>query len=145
MTTKYFNDGFSTTFKLGASDSSTVTHLYEKEVTPPGYDGGGMIDITTMHNTKYRTRSPKSLLTVTEITVTAAYSATSYTALLSDLLVNQQITVTFPDASTVVFYGWLDSFKPGANKEGEMPTAEVTIIPSNQNAGVETAPAITAH
>ena len=42
-------------------------------------------------------------------------------------------------------YGWLDSFIPNAAVEGEQPTAQCTIIPSNQNAsGTETAPVYTA-
>jgi hypothetical protein len=52
---------------------------------------------------------------------------------LTLLQVNQQITITFPDLSTVTFWGWLDTFTPGDLSEGEQPTAEITVIPSNQD------------
>jgi len=55
--------------------------------------------------------------------------------------VNTLITLTFPDAVTWAFWGYLDKFIPNANEEGEQPTAEVTIVPTNQNdSAVETAP-----
>jgi len=34
--------------------------LWEKEVTPPGVDGGGANETTTMRNTAWRTRSPSN-------------------------------------------------------------------------------------
>ena len=56
---------------------------------------------------------------------------------------NQLITITFPGAETLAFWGWIDEFTPNAHVEGEQPTAELTIQPSNQNSsGVETAPVL---
>ena len=58
---------------------------------------------------------------------------------------NQEITITFADDSTIVFWGWIDVFAPGEVAEGAQPTADLTIIPSNQNAdGDEIAPAYDA-
>jgi len=57
---------------------------------------------------------------------------------------NQLITITWPDTSTLAFWGWLDKFVPANVVEGEQPTATVTIEPSNQNdSQVETAPVYT--
>jgi len=51
------------------------------------------------------------------------------------------IVITFPDNSTYRFRGWLDKFTPNAIVEGEMATANITVIPANQTAaGVEVAP-----
>ncbi len=122
------DDGFATTISL-----ANGTTLFEKSVTPPGLDGGGSIDTTTMRNTLYRTMSPKSLITLSECSVTVAYDPAAYTTLIGALNTNQIITVTFPDASTIAFWGWLNSFTPGENTEGEQPTAEITIIPSNHD------------
>jgi hypothetical protein len=134
------NDGFSTTIDFGQG-----AVLVEKTSTPPGLTGGGEIDTTTMANTTWRTRYPKALVTLSEASITAAYDPSALTTLLSLLNVNASITVTFPDTSTLVFWGWLDEFTPGEAAEGEQPTAECTIIPSNVNAsGVETAPVFTA-
>lgn len=136
------DDGFATTISL----SGAGTTLYEKSVTAPGLDGGGSIDTTTMRNTLYRTMSPKSLITLSECSVTVAYDPFAYGALITSLNTNQLFTVTFPDSTSIAFWGWINSFTPGENTEGEQPTAEITIIPSNRNNAappVEVAPVIT--
>jgi hypothetical protein len=119
--------------------------LYEKTVTPPGVDGGGENDTTTMRNTNWRTRQPKALKTLTECQATCAYDPAVYDEVVAMVNVNQLITVTFSDESTVAFWGWLDKFTPGECAEGEQPEADVVIVPSNQdNDGNEIAPNYTA-
>lgn len=135
------DDGFSTT--IGFADNPNVK-FFEKEVSPPGADAGGEIDTSTMLNTLYRTKNPKSLITMTPISLTAAYEVSVYTDIMAMLGNNQLITITFPDGGTVAVWGWVDSFTPGALVEGDQPTAEIEIIISNQDAsGDEIAPAIT--
>ena len=132
------DDGFKTVIAFG---TSTVSKLYEKEVQPPGVDGGGAIDTTTMRNTLYRTMAAKSLLTLTEHTFEAAYDPAAYTEMIASINVNQLITITFPDNATLAFYGYLDKFVPNAHVEGEQPTATCTIVSTNvDGAGAETAP-----
>lgn len=116
--------------------------FYEKTVTPPGVDGGGEIDITLMQNSTWRTRSPKSLITLSEASMTVAYDPATYDEIIALVNVITWITVTFPDGSNLGFYGWLDKFEPGELVEGEQPTADITIMPSNQGgvAGAEAAP-----
>ena len=136
------DDGFATLIEF-AEDSDV--QMWEKEVTPPGVSGGGENDTSTMRNTSWRTRSPKSLITLSESSLTVAYDPAVYNEIVSMVNVNQQITITFADDSTLVFWGWVDEFTPGAIVEGAQPTAEVKIIPSNQNAaGTETAPVYAA-
>jgi hypothetical protein len=136
------DDGYQTL--IAFADNPSVK-FWEKEVTPPGMSGGGSNDTTTMHNTTYRTFAPKQLKTMSESSFTAAYDPEVYQSVISMIGDNQLITITFPDGSTLAFWGWLDEFTPNALVEGEQPTAECTIIPSNQNAsGVETAPVYTA-
>lgn len=133
------DDGHSTRVSF-ASDPTVL--FYEKTVTPPGIDGGGAIDTTTMLNTTYRTKSPKALIDVSDSSMTVAYDPECYPEILALVNVNNLITVTFPDGDTVAFYGWLDKFTPGENTEGEQPTADIEIVASNVNAsGVETGPA----
>jgi hypothetical protein len=132
------DDGFKT---IIAFASNPTVKLYEKDVTPPGIEAGGAVDTTTMRNTTWRTRNAKKLKTLSDSSFVAAYDPTVYSQLVAMIGVNQQITITFPDSKTLIFWGWLDSFKPGKIAEGEQPTADCTIIPSNQNtSGVETAP-----
>jgi len=139
------DDGHSTIIEFSAASSVMGVVLWEKTVTPPGIDGGGENDTTTMRNLIWHTRSPKTLKTLTEFSFTAAYDPACYDEVLALLQVNNQITVTFPDGSSLTFWGWLDKFTPGEVTEGEQPEADVVVIPSNQNdSGVETAPVYAA-
>lgn len=132
-------DGFATLVDIAGAT------LYEKGVQTPGLDGGGAIETTTMRNTTYRTKAPKSLIDVTDISFRAAFDAIALTTLIASINVNQEITLTFPDTSTLVVWGWLDKFTPDESVEGEQPEAQCTIVVSNVNGSdVETAPAYTA-
>lgn len=135
-------DGFSTILSFAADP----TVLFEQRaVTPPGVSGGGPIDTTTMSNTTWRTKSPKSLVDLTEAALTVVYDPATYDEIIALVNVNNLITVTFPDGSTLDFWGWLDSFTPGENTEGDQPTASISVQPSNVNGSdVETAPVYTA-
>lgn len=135
------DDGFKTLISF--SDFPSV-QFYEKEVTPPGIDGGGPIDTTTMRNNEWRTNLPKQLKSLTESSITAAYDPAVYDSIVQMVNVNQLITITFPDGDTLQFWGWLDKFTPSGNQEGNQPTATVTIQCSNMNSSkVETAPVYT--
>ena len=132
------DDGHQTLISFAAN---TNVKFYEKTVTPPGVDGGGEVDTTTMENTTWRTRNPKALITLSNASLTVAYDPAVYPQIVALVNVNNLITITFPDGDTLAFWGWLNSFKPGDLAEGAQPTAEIEIIPSNQNSsGVETAP-----
>jgi len=134
-------DGYQSLISFAAD---TTVLFYEKELTPPGVDGGGAIDQTTMLNSTWRTKAPKSLADLTTVNVTVTYDPACYPEAIALVNVNNLITVTFPDGDTLAFWGWLNKFTPGKLAEGEKPTAEIEVIPSNLNAsGVETAPAHT--
>ena len=120
--------------------------MAEKEITPPGVAGGGANDASTMRNELWRTMSPKSLRTLTPCTAVVAYDPELYREMEAMININQLITITFPDGSTLKFWGWIDDFSPGASVEGSQPTATITIIPSNQdgdNNNAEIAPVYT--
>lgn len=115
--------------------------FYEKTVTPPGVDGGGEVDVSTMANSTWRTRNPKALVSLSNASMNVAYDPACYPEIIALVNVNNLITVTFPDGDTLAFWGWLNTFTPSEHTEGEQPTAEIEIIPSNQNgSSVETAP-----
>lgn len=141
----YLTDGFSTTVTFYALGTGVTLYAKETSVTPPGINAGGENDTTTMRNTTWRTRQPKSLKTLTNATCTFQYDPAIYDQILTILGTNGSILLTFSDSSTLFFYGWLDDFTPGECVEGAMPTATGTIICSNQNAaGDETAPVYSA-
>ena len=136
------NDGFSTTVEF-TDGTSGLTVLWEKEISPPGMSGGGANDTTTMRNTTWRTMAPKNLKTLTESTITVAYDPDMVTEMNSLINVNQQIIITFPGAETLTFWGFVDSVVFAPISEGEQPTADITIVPTNMgDGGSEVAPVI---
>lgn len=136
--TSRLDDGYQTLISFAAD---TTVLFYEKTTTPPGIDGGGEIDTTTMQNSTWRTRAPKSLITLSNAATTVAYDPATYPEIIALVNVNNLITVTFPDGDTLAFWGWLNTFTPGEHVEGEQPEAEIEVIASNVNSsGVETAP-----
>lgn len=144
------NDGYQTTIEFTSaemdSQANLLTLMEEKEVTPPGVAGGGANDATTMRNIEYRTMAPKVLKTLTEAPFVVAYDPELYNEMVAMINDNQLITITFPDTATLAFWGWIDSFTPNAQVEGTQPTANVVIIPSNQdgnNDNAEIAPVYT--
>jgi hypothetical protein len=136
-------DGFSTKITFAADTNVT---LYEITVQPPGYDGGDAIETTTMFNTDFRTFAARSLKTLTEGQVTFGYDPVAFSELFTLINVPTTITVTFPDGSTLAFFGYLRTFEPEALAEGEMPTATATFQPTNVDPAnhVEAAPVLTS-
>lgn len=124
------DDGHATLVEFSAIPGIKV---WEKEVTPPGISGGGPTDTTTMRNTEWRTQSPKHLKTLTPLSFTAAYDPAVFPELVANINVNQQVTLTWPDGATLQFWGWIDDAAPGANAEGEQPTMDITVQPSNHD------------
>jgi len=121
-------DGFSTKITLAGDPN---IDFYEKTVQPPGYDGGDAVETTTMFNATWRTMRPRKLMTVTEVKSTAAYDPTVYSQIEAQINIETTITITFPDGSTIAFYGYLKAFEPSDVEEGEQPEAEITIQPTN--------------
>lgn len=132
-------DGFST--KVAFSQDPDIS-LWEISVTPPGAEGGDAIDVSTMFNSSWRTKAARSLIELTDVTFTAAYDPKVYDQIISIINVVGQITVVFPDSTTLTFYGYLQSFVPGEAAEGGRPEADVTIVCTNRNpgSGAESAP-----
>lgn len=136
-------DGFSTKIAFAADPDVS---FWEKDVKPPGIDGGDAIQTSTMHNVKWRTMASRALRTLTECTTTVAYDPNVYNNITALINVEGAITVHFPDGSTLDFYGFLQKFEAAALKEGEMPEATVTITPTNTDptTGAESDPVLTS-
>lgn len=122
-------DGFATYYTFGLA--SPDVGFWEVEVTPVEVDGGDAVETSTMRNTTYKTRWPQSLKSLGSSTLKAAYDPAVYVSLISQVNVNQLITIRFPDHSTLKFYGFIQRFAPDPIRMGEMPTATVTITATN--------------
>lgn len=142
-----------TGIKLEDGYRSTITFandpnlsLWEIGVGTPGVDGGDPIDTTTMHNSTYRTMAARALKTLTEFTFTAAYDPSVYSDLEAAINVETTVTRTFPDGSTIAFYGFLRMVEFDDLVEGEMPTCTATVTPTNWDPvnKVEAGPTVTS-
>lgn len=137
------DDGFSTVIAMAGDPDIS---FWEKTVKPPGIDGGDAVETTTMHNTVWRTMSPRALRTLTECTFTAAYDPGVFDQIVNIINYEQGFTIHFPDGSTLDFYGFLKNFEPQDMSEGAQPEASITISPTNQDptSGAEEAPVLTS-
>lgn len=130
-------DGFRT---LIAFAEAPDVNLWEKQVTPPGVDVGESIDVTDMHNEEWRTRTPRSLKTLTTSSFTAHYDPEVYESILDLIGKNGWISLHFPDGSVLNFVGVLRTFQPGPLSDGTPPEATCTIDPTNYLNGAEVDP-----
>ncbi len=126
----FLKDGYQTLVTIG---NDATLEIWEKSVTPPGLDGGEPVETSTMHNTTYRTMGSRTLITLTPITFTAAYDPEMYDTLLAVINAETTITVTFPDGSTLAFYGYVQKVEPGELVDGTQPEVTVTVQPTNQD------------
>lgn len=121
--------------------------FWEKGVTPPGLEGGDAIDATSHHNVRYRTKCPRSLIDLTDVTTKVFYDPNVYNQIITDLInVPDTVTVEFHDGSTLAFYGYLKSFVPDEMTEGTKPEATITIVCTNFDHAndVEAGPVLTS-
>lgn len=121
-------DGYRTliTFRI-----NPAIQLWEKNVKPPGLDGGDKIDTTTMHNDVWRTYEHRSLKTLTDASAACAYDPQVWNGLLELINFVTSITITYPDHATLTFWGYLQKAEVEEHKEGEMPMINATIAPTN--------------
>ncbi len=131
-------DGFVCVHEI---DGYPTIQLWQKEVTPPGWEGGGEINLTNMHCVRFRIAAPKKLITIKGAQMVCFYDTEIITDLADVIQLNALITTTFADGSKHKWWGWLDSFVPNSNSEGKDPNASCVFGHSNRNdSGVETGP-----
>ena len=136
-------DGFSTLLTIY---SDLTIEFWEKTVKPPGIDGGDAIDGTTMHNTTWRVQRPRSLKSLTPLSLTAVYDPQVYASVLARINDEDTMTITFPDGSTLAFFGFVRNMEMDSNEEGSQPTFTMEVIPTNWDPtnNVEAGPVLTS-
>lgn len=139
----HIDDGYQTLITM--SDDTNIS-FWEKSVTPPSVMGGDAIDTTTMHNSAWRTKAARSLKEMGDVSCVVAYDPDVYTAIIAQLNVEQTITVTFADGTTLPVFGYLQTFEPQECAEGAQPEANVTFVVTNYDRTnhVEAAPVLNA-
>lgn len=132
-------DGKGTTLAFGTSGLS-VTKV---RIKPPAVKSGGPIELTSLENTAWRTRAPKSLKDLDGVEFEGFYDPS--TLLNSAVGTNEQITVTYPSGASHVFWGYLDEYEVGDIQEGERVMVTGRIVVTNRNgSGTETGPVYNA-
>ena len=130
-------NGYQTLLTCEADDDIS---FWEKQVTPPGIEGGDPVDFSTMHNTTWVTIAPGTLLTLTECSMTAGYNPEVIDQILLIINVNTVWTVTFPNGGTTAFHGFLRNFTPAALVRDQHPEANITVVPTNWDGSSEQGP-----
>lgn len=105
--------------------------IWEKAVKPPSPDGGEAIDTSTDFNVAWRTKAPRALKTMMPVTIKAAYDATVWPQLMTNINLEQTITHTYPDGSTLCYYGFLQKAEyEETGEDGKQPEVTLTVIPT---------------
>lgn len=136
-------NGYQTKISFAANAD---VNLWERQVTPPGLDGGDKIDTTTMFNSEAKTSSPQALYEMLDSGMVCGYDESVLPDIIDLLNVETTITIEMPDGGTWAFYGALRSATPNANSNGSLPEMTCVIICTNTDPsdGSEAAPVYTA-
>lgn len=126
---EYSGFGISVSFSV-----DTDLKLYCKSVTPPGFDAGEDIDITTNETYGAMEMAPADLGQPTDMTLTVAENLEDRAKLQAALGKHQAVTLTFKKTKnravgrTLTFAdAWIRSWTPSDHTIGEQPTVEVVI------------------
>lgn len=124
------DDGFRITIAFAAFPS---IEFYEKDVGLPGFMGGGPIRTTTMRNTLFETKSPRSLIDIPETTTKVSFTSAAFMSTNVRAMINTPtlITYTLPDGHTYAIYGYVDEFNVDPFVIGEQPSANIKIVHTN--------------
>ncbi len=120
--------------------------FWEKTTKPPTIDGGEAIDQTTQHNVTAKVQRSRVLLNYTPITFKATYDPAVITQIRALCNVEGAITESFPDGSTLDYFGFLQKAEFDELAEGVLPECTITIVPTNWDPvnNVESLPVLTS-
>lgn len=124
----YMTDGYQSLITFAVDPDVGLWVTLEGGLKPGGLDTEGPIKIGTMHARRMRIMAAKKLLTHQPTTFTSFYNPSVLPEILVLLGLQTTITITFPDETTWAFFGYLNKFEPGDNKEGVAPTATCEIV-----------------
>lgn len=127
-------EGIPTTLSIGQGGM-----VCEIELTPPEIDGGELIPQDCMRSGVWGIALPRYRKRLMPFTAVVSWDPLVYgvnfvvVASVMRVNFNQTMSVVFPDGRSIQFYASVTKFTPGVLKEGERPTATVTIAPTLMN------------
>jgi len=108
---------------------STSWTVYAVEITPPAWDGGDAIDITTLGNDTYKTKMAQTLKDIGEMSFSCHYDPSVFAS--APINVNGTVTVVIPNWGTLSVYGYLRSLTPQALVVGDVAKMDGTVTITN--------------
>jgi len=109
--------------------TGTAWTVYGVEITPPAWDGGDPIDITTLGNTAYKTKMAQTLKEIGEVAFSCPYDP--YVFATAPINVPSTVVVTIPNWGALTVKGHLRSLTPSALVIGDAAKMEGSIVVTN--------------
>ena len=103
--------------------------IYGVEITPPAWDGGDAIDITTLGNTEFRTKMAQTLKDIGECSFSCHYDPSIFAT--APINKNGSIAISIPNWGTLTIKGYLRSLTPNALTVGDAAKMEGSIVVTN--------------
>lgn len=110
-------------------DSGTAWTVYGIEITPPAWDGGDAIDITTLGNTAVKTKMAQTLKDIGEVAFSCHYDPSIFAS--APINVNSTVAITIPNWGTITLKGYLRSLTPQALTVGDAAKMDGSITVTN--------------
>jgi hypothetical protein len=129
-----------------AFSQNPTVKLFETDVTPPGFEGGEPVNITTQYNVKWETMAARALRTMTQGTFNAGYDPAVIDQ-IDDLINNEgSITVHFPGRLVLELLRVPQDVHPGDPAAGHHATRACQFVVTNYDPvnNVEADPVYTA-
>lgn len=119
--------------------------FWEMTVQPPLLDGQDPLDTTNQHNILYTTKAARALLDIGPSNFTAFYDPDVWDEGRELINQNGDVTIAYPDGSTLDFFGYLRSIEKQALEKGTTPTLNGVIVVTNWDPvnNVEQGPVLT--
>lgn len=124
-----------------ANDTSPSIEGVAKAVTLPS-STWGEIDITTLSNSSVETKAPTPLEVTGDGSITMTYAEADIAKWRALGGTTQLVTFTLAGSTSLAFYAFAKEISFSEYSNTEQPTVTVTIGVANDNAGTETAVAI---